>query len=133
MSKTPKLTPAEWEIMVAVWELPGPTSVRDVLERAYPNGEKAYTTVQTVMNTLQKKKLLRRRKTGLVNFYSPTRSKEEVTRSEMASLVTRVFGGSIPALANSLLSLDDLSLEQIERIKGLLDEKERELRGEDHD
>jgi len=133
MSKTPKLTPAEWEIMVAVWELGGPTSVRDVLERAYPNGEKAYTTVQTVMNTLQKKKLLRRRKTGLVNFYSPTRSKEEVTRSEMASLVTRVFGGSIPALANSLLSLDDLSLEQIERIKGLIDEKERELRGEEHD
>jgi predicted transcriptional regulator len=131
MSKTPKLTPVEWEIMTAVWEVGGAATVRDVLERAYPNGEKAYTTVQTVMNTLQKKKLLRRKKTGLVNFYSPTRSKEEVTRSEMASLVTRVFGGSIPALANSLLSLDDLSLEEIERIKGLIDEKERELRGEE--
>ena len=40
-----------------------PATVRNVLERAYPNGEKAYTTVQTVMNTLQKKKLLRRKKT----------------------------------------------------------------------
>jgi predicted transcriptional regulator len=130
MSKTPKLTPAEWEIMTAVWELGDRTTVRDVLERAFPNGEKAYTTVQTVMNTLQKKKLLRRRKVGLVNFYSPTQSKEEVTRSEMASLITRVFGGSIPALANSLLSLDDLSLEEIERIRALIDEKERELRGE---
>jgi BlaI family penicillinase repressor len=130
MSKTPKLTPAEWEIMTAVWELGDRTTVRDVLERAFPNGEKAYTTVQTVMNTLQKKKLLRRRKVGLVNFYSPTLSKEEVTRSEMASLITRVFGGSIPALANSLLSLDDLSLEEIERIRALIDEKERELRGE---
>jgi predicted transcriptional regulator len=131
MSNPPKLTPAEWEIMTAVWEVDGPATVRDVLERAYPNGEKAYTTVQTVMNTLQKKKLLRRKKTGLVNFYTPTRSKEEATRSEMASLITRVFGGSIPALANSLLSLDDLSLEEIERIKRLIDEKERELRGED--
>ena len=131
MSKSEKLTPAEWEIMEAVWELGEAPSVRDVLERAFPRGEKAYTTVQTVMNTLQKKKLLRRKKTGLVNFYTPTRSKEEVTRSEMASLVTRVFGGSIPALANSLLSLDDLSLEEIERIKRLIDEKERELRGEE--
>jgi predicted transcriptional regulator len=131
MSKTPKLTPAEWEIMTAVWRLGGTTSVRDVLENAYPNGEKAYTTVQTVMNTLEKKKLLRREKTGLVNFYTPTKSKEDVTQSEMASLVTRVFGGSIPALANSLLSLDDLSLEEIERIRALIDEKERELRGDE--
>ena len=113
MSKTPRLTPAEWEIMTAVWRLDGPVSVRDVLESAYPNGEKAYTTVQTVMNTLEKKKLLDREKTGLVNFYTPTKSKEDASRSEMASLVTRVFGGSIPALANSLLSLDDLSLEEI--------------------
>ena len=131
MPKTQKLTPAEWEIMTAVWDVGGPVTVRDVLERAYPNGEKAYTTVQTVMNTLQKKKLLRRKKTGLVNFYTPTRSKEEATRSEMASLVERVFGGSIPALANSLLSLDDLSLEEIERIRRLIDEKERELKGEE--
>ena len=131
MSKTPKLTPAEWEIMTVVWRLDGPVSVRDVLEGAYPNGEKAYTTVQTVMNTLEKKKLLRHKKTGLVNFYTPTKSKEDVSRSEMASLVTRVFGGSIPALANSLLSLDDLSLEEIERIRALIDEKERELRGDE--
>lgn len=131
MSKTPKLTPAEWEIMTAVWRLGGPVSIRDVLESAFPNGEKAYTTVQTVMNTLEKKKLLTHEKTGLVNFYTPTKSKEDVTRSEMASLVTRVFGGSIPALANSLLSLDDLSLEEIDRIRALIDEKERELRGDE--
>lgn len=131
MSKKPRMTPAEWEIMKVVWALEGPVSVRDVLEHAFPNGEKAYTTVQTVMNTLEKKKLLERRKTGLVNFYTPTRSREEVVKAEMSTLVTRLFGGSIPALANSLLSLEDLSLEEIERIKALIDEKERQLRGEE--
>ena len=105
-------------------------SVRSVLERAFPNGEKAYTTVQTVMNTLEKKGLLRRKKTGLVNFYSPSRTKEDVIKSEMSSLVSRVFGGSIPALANSLLSLEDLSLEEIEKIKTLIDKRAQELRGE---
>ena len=131
MSKRPRMTPAEWEIMKVVWSLEGPVSVRDVLEQAFPNGEKAYTTVQTVMNTLEKKDLLTRRKTGLVNFYRPTRSQEEVVKAEMSSLVSRMFGGSIPALANSLLSLEDLSPEEIERIKALIDEKERELRGEE--
>ncbi len=131
MSKRPRLTPAEWEIMKVVWALEGPVSVRNVLEHAFPNGEKAYTTVQTVMNTLEKKKLLERRKTGLVNFYSSSRSEEEVVKAEMSTMVSRMFGGSIPALANSLLSLEDLSLEEIERIKALIDEKERELRGDE--
>jgi predicted transcriptional regulator len=123
-----KLTPAEWEIMKTVWSLDHPVSVRDVLGHAFPDGEKAYTTVQTVMNTLEKKALLWREKTGLVNFYSPTRTKEEVIKAEMTSLVSRMFGGSIPALANSLLSLEDLSLEEIGTIKALIDQKEQELK-----
>jgi predicted transcriptional regulator len=128
MPKRNKLTPAEWEIMEAVWALGHPTSVREVLEHAYPGGEKAYTTVQTVMNTLERKKLLRRKKTGLVNFYTPTRSRKQVVQAEMDSLLRRVFGGSVPALANSLLSLEHLSLEEVAEIKKLLREKERKLK-----
>lgn len=117
--------------MEAVWSLGTSASVRDVLERAFPNGEKAYTTVQTVMNTLEKKRLLRRRKTGMVNFYKATRSRDEMVTAEMSSLLSRVFKGSLPALANSLLSLDGMSLEEVDRIKRLLDRKERELRSDD--
>ena len=131
MTKRRKLTPAEWEIMDAVWALGAPATVRDVLESAFPNGEKAYTTVQTVLNTLEKKSLLERKKVGLVNFYTPTRTRDEVVRSEMSSMVSRVFGGSIPALANSLLSLDDLSLEEIAEIKKILQERERRLKEEE--
>lgn len=128
MTHSLKLTPAEWRIMEAVWGLSGSPSVRDVLERAFPGGEKAYTTVQTIMNTLERKKLLRRKKVGMVNFYTPTRSRDDVVRSEMSSLVSRVFHGSIPAVANSLLSLDDIDLEEIREIKRLLNEKEMELK-----
>ena len=127
--KSVKLTPAEWEIMEAVWELGGSPSVRDVLDRAFGNGEKAYTTVQTVMNTLEKKGLLRRKKKGLVNFYRPTRTRTEAINTEMSSMLTRVFRGSIPELADSLLSMDDLSMEEIEQIKKILRKKEKELRG----
>ena len=128
MNAKPKLTPAEWDIMQAVWELGGSVSVREVLEHLYPAGEKAYTTVQTVMNTLERKKLLSRRKTGLVNFYAPARSRDETTRSEMTTLVSRVFGGSVPALANTLMSLDDVDLEDLAEIKRLIARRERELK-----
>jgi len=61
MAPRDKLTPAEWEIMEAIWSLGGSPSVRDVVDYAYPNGEKAYTTVQTLMNTLERKELLTKR------------------------------------------------------------------------
>ena len=126
-----KLTPAEWEIMQALWELDRPASVREVLEALYPGGEKAYTTVQTIMNTLVKKKILQRDKIGLVGFYSPVPSRDEAVRSEMSSLVSGVFGGSIPAVASSLMSLDDLDLDDLAEIKRLLRHRERQLKGED--
>lgn len=128
MSRKPKPTPAEWEIMQAVWARDEPVSVRDVLEHLYPGGEKAYTTVQTVMNTLVKKGLLERRKIGLVGFYAPTRTRDETTRQETSRLVSRIFGGSIPAVANSLMSLDDVDLDDLAEIKKLIRQREAELK-----
>jgi len=129
MGRSPKLTPAEWEIMEAVWDLEGSPSVRDVLNKAYPNGEKAYTTVQTVMNTIEKKGLLKREKIGLVNFYTPTRSRRDMVKKELSTLVSRIFNGSVPAMANFLLNSENLNREEIESIKALLASKEKELKG----
>ncbi len=123
-----KLTPAEWEIMDAIWNLGGTPSVREVLEHTYPNGEKAYTTIQTLMNLLEKKELLTRKKIGLVNFYTATRQREDMLQSETQHLISRVFRGSAPALANFLIAEEDLSLDDIKNIKALLKEKEAQLK-----
>ncbi len=128
MSKNKKLTPVEWEIMDTIWELKKPSSVRDVCKEAFPNGEKAYTTIQTVMNTLEKKGFLNREKIGLVNFYTPQKSREKIIRSEMAQVVSRMFEGSVPAMANFLINTENLSLEELKEIKFILDKKEKALR-----
>ena len=128
MTKKIKLTPAEWEIMETVWVFDRPPSVRDVLERAFPKGEKAYTTVQTIMNTLERKGVLDRKKIGLVNFYTPKKSREELVRTEMNSLIKRIFHGSVPALTNFLLAREDFDLDEISELKKLLEVKERELK-----
>jgi len=122
-----ELTPVEWEIMDAVWAIDGPVTVRDVLEHAYPRGEKAYTTVQTVMNTLVRKKLLRSKKMGLVNFYNSRRTRESIVRSETSTLLSRGFQGSVSALASALLSLDRMSPTELKKLKRLIREKEQEL------
>ena len=129
MSLNNKPGAVEWEIMETIWQHGGSPSVRDVLEAAYPNGEKAYTTVQTLMNNLEGKGLLTREKIGLVYFYTPTRSREEMVKEETSHLVSRLFEGSFPALANYLINLESITLEEIELIKKLIKEKEKKLRG----
>jgi BlaI family penicillinase repressor len=131
MAKPDKLTPVEWEIMEAVWSLGGSPSVRDVVDEAYPDGQKAYTTVQTLMNTLERKGLLRRRKVGLVNFYHPTRTREEMARVEMDRLISKVFRGSARALASTLLARDDLDRTELAEIRRLLEEREQRLTGDE--
>jgi len=124
-----KMTQVEWEIMEAVWDLGGAPSVRDVLEHQYPNGEKAYTTVQTIMNNLVKKELLVPKKIGLVNFYAPTKTRVQMVEHETSNLVSRIFHGSIPALANFLIDSDSLTLDEIEKIKQAISQKEKDLNG----
>ena len=128
MKRKPRLTAVEWEIMEAIWALGDSPSVRDVLEHAYPKGEKAYTTVQTIMNKLVLKCYLSREKTGMVNFYTPLRTRRQVVRKETSSLLSRVFHGSVPALASHLLRSEELTLEEIGEIREMLDRRVGELR-----
>jgi len=127
MIKKNKLTPAEWEIMEAIWEFGKGVSIREVLDNAFSNGEKAYTTIQTIMNILVKKKMLTTQKIGLVNFYTPTTSKDEMIGKEMNTFVSRVFNGSLPSLANYLINSDTITKDEIDEIKQLISEKEKEL------
>ncbi|MFP4458665.1 MAG: BlaI/MecI/CopY family transcriptional regulator [Candidatus Zixiibacteriota bacterium] len=119
-----KITPLEWEIMQAVWEMEGELSVRDVLEATYPEGQKAYTTVQTIMNKLEKKGFLRKKKIGLVNFYAPTKKRSEVVVGETKRFVERIFDGSFGELASYLIGSGKLTDKEIEHIKEIIDERE---------
>ena len=122
-----KLTPAEWEIMECIWNMGKSVSVRDVLEQGFSDGRKAYTTVQTIMNILVKKEQLKSEKIGLVNFYKPLKSRDAMIKVEMTSLISRVFKGSVPAMASYLMDSGTLKTEDIEEMRELLRKKEREL------
>lgn len=128
MKRKVRLTAVEWEIMEAIWALGGSPSVREVLEHAFPKGEKAYTTVQTIMNNLVGKGYLGREKTGMVNFYTPLKTRGQVVRRETSNLLSRVFHGSVPALASHLLRSEDLTLEEIKEIRKMLERRAGELR-----
>jgi len=121
-----KLSALECEIMNVVWQLGGKPTVRDVLSFAYPNGEKAYTTVQTVMNNLAGKGFLAKEKDGLINHYYPARKQPEAIRRETSRFVSKVFGGSFQALASFLIDSDSLSEREINELKKMIEARENE-------
>ena len=126
--KQAHLSPLEWEIMDVIWDQNRQISVREVLEIKYPEGEKAYTTVQTVMNKLEKKGYLTIKKMGLVNFYLPAHKRTNALQSETTRFVKRVYNGSFLSLANYLINSESLSHDEIENLKKLIEEKEQDKR-----
>lgn len=129
MAKKKRLAEAEWAVMDGVWDLDRAVTVREIHEHLYPNGEKAYTTVQTIMNILFDKGVLARQKIGPVNVYTPALSREDAALDETQSLVARMFEGSFGALATYLVNSDALSREELDELKALIDEKERNQEG----
>ena len=129
MTKKRRLAEAEWEVMDGVWKFNRQVTVRNVLDYVYPNGEKAYTTVQTIMNILAEKGVLDREKIGPVNVYRPTVSREEVARAETRTLVSRMFEGSFGSLATYLVDSGELSQKELDELRVLIEEKEKAKEG----
>lgn len=126
-----KLSPAESELMDCIWKMPKRVTVREVHQQLFPNGEKAYTTVQTMLNILTDKKFLRRKKIGMVNFYSAKVSREQAMKNETRSLVASIFHGSFGALATHLIKSGELNRQELDEIKKLIDEQDDANRSSD--
>lgn len=118
-----ELSTAEWELMQVIWDADASVTVRDVLETAYPNEEKAYTTVQTLMNILVEKGFLRRKKLSMVNRYTPAVRREKVLDASVTGVAERMFSGSFGAMASFLVSRK-LSDDDIAALRRTLDEQD---------
>jgi len=122
-NETPKLTDAELEIMHVVWELDGAT-VRTVHDRLNQRRTLAYTTVMTMMNILEEKGHLTRRKQGRAYRYEPVRPKSQVISGMVDDFVGKVFEGSARPLVLGLVKDRKLSEKDLEEIARLIKEVE---------
>ena len=107
------LTPLELEIMQVLWEA-GPCTVAEVQPKL--KAELAYTTVQTMLNVLLRKKKVKRVQEGRAYRYRPTVSRERATGSALSDLVKRMFGGSSEALLMAMVDTRQISAEELARV-----------------
>ena len=118
-----KLTDTELEIMHVVWELDGGT-VRQVYEILNQQRPLAYTTVMTMMNILEEKGHLTRRKEGRAYRYQPVRPKSQVISGMVDDFVGRVFEGSAAPLVVSLVKDKKISKKDLDEIARMIRETE---------
>jgi predicted transcriptional regulator len=118
-----KLTDAELEIMHVVWELDSGT-VRQVHELLNKQRPLAYTTVMTMMNILEEKGHLTRRKEGRAYRYEPVRPKNQVISGMVDDFVGRVFEGSAAPLVVSLVKDKKISKKDLDEIARMIRETE---------
>ena len=119
-----RLTDLELQIMQVVWDaVPEPRTVRAVVEELERRGRPlAYTTVQTMLNILHKKGVLERRPgSGRANEYRPRVSRGEAMTSMTRDLVERMFGGRAQPLVAHLLESEQVSREELETLKRLIE------------
>ena len=112
------LTPLELEIMQALWD-GGPATVAEAHARL--GGKLAYTTVQTMLGVLHRKKKVRRQLDGRAYVYKPAISREGAVAGALTDLVARMFGGSGEALLMSLIDTRQIGPEEIARASRLLE------------
>lgn len=109
------LTKLELELMQIIWRL-GSATVSDVQSEI--GRPLAYTTVQTMLNILERKSKLRRELQGRAYVYSARVTEAKALGQGVRDLVDRMFGGSSEELVMSLLKngqIDSKRLAELSR------------------
>ena len=122
------LTKLELEVMRTLWEGDevAELTVRDATERVNVGRRKplAYNTVQTVLNILRDKGVVRTRAgSGRAHLYQPRVSRGQITTSMVGELVERLFDGQVEPLLLNLVEREQLSRPELEKLKRLIDER----------
>jgi predicted transcriptional regulator len=108
--------------MQVLWEH-GVSTVQAV-QNKLPGESLAYTTVQTMLNVLQRKGKVKRKLVGKAYEYRPVLSRERALQEAAGDLLHRMFGGSVDALLMSLVKGRQIDGAKLEKLKQLIDEHE---------
>ncbi len=119
----PVPTEQELEILKIVWRLKTAT-VREVYEALLERRRIAYTTVMTMMNILERKGHLRKRREAKAFVYAPTRPQRQVIGKMVREFVDRVFNGSARPLLVHLVEDRKLSEDDLRELRRALEEAE---------
>jgi len=122
MKRLPRISDAEWQVMNVLWSSPDLTA-DELIEALRGKVSWDSSTIRTLINRLLGKKVLSFKKEGRKYRYRPVISRKVCIRQERRSFVDRVYGGTITPLLAAFIEDAQLSPEEIDELKRMLDQK----------
>ena len=122
--KAQDVTDAELAILQVLWEK-GQATVRDLVERLYPTGTTSdLATVQKLLKRLESKDCVLRDRSGWPHVFRPGIQRDELIVRRLRNTAEALCNGSLAPLLTNLVKTGDVSSEEIDRLRGLLDSLE---------
>jgi predicted transcriptional regulator len=135
MANSPKnrlLTEVELQIMNAVWDL-GLCTIRDVHARLSEKREVAYTSVATIVKILEQKNFLAVKRLEKAHHYSAVVKRADYEATTLRHVAREIFRGDSSSMVSRLLDESELSHDELNAIRKLLDERLGKKKESRHD
>lgn len=120
------LTKAEEQIMQILWKQEK-AFVKEIIED-FGEPKPAYNTVSTIVRILEKKKFVSYHSFGKTHQYYPIIEKSDYKKNSLRKMLDGYFNQSYKNLVSFFSKEEDLSIEEMEEIKQLMDDKIKKLK-----
>ncbi len=117
----PRLGRVQLQIMQILWER-GEATAREITDALNQAAPVAHSTTQTLLRKLEDKEAVAHESRDRVFVFRPLSRQSEVSETAARDLLTRVFGGSVYGLVSHLLKHEDISDDEMRRLRELIDE-----------
>lgn len=122
-----KPTPLESQILGVLWQQPSST-VREVNEALADGKARAYTTVLTSLQVMERKGFVMRKRKKLTDHWSARIQEGAVARPMLRDMVSRMLGGRRSLAVQYLLDEEELSEEELDELQGVIDAARKRAR-----
>ncbi len=122
-----KLTSSEWNILNCLWEQ-SPQTVMQLSNELERTVGWARSTTITVLHRMEAKGLVRCEQAGRGKAYIPLVERDQAAIAETRSFLDRVYQGSVGMMMSAMAQQEGLTLDQIDQLRAILDEAEREAK-----
>jgi BlaI family penicillinase repressor len=120
--RQPRLGKVQFQIMRTLWQQ-GTCTARAITEELSKSGPIAHSTVQTLLRQLEAKGIVAHEPEGRTFVFRALIEPSEVTATPLHELLVRVYQGSVYNLMSHLLKHENVSQEEIDQLRQLLDEE----------
>lgn len=120
-----KISDSESRVLDVLWRAEGPVAAEDVVAALEGGADWSPGTIRTFLARLVKKKAVAVQQDGRRYLYRPLVAREDYVHAESQSLIDRLFAGRIAPFVTQFSERQDLSREEIEELKALIQRLDR--------